>query len=62
MRIAEFHGAFISHGLGASLSDGMSGLLRVDERARTLVLLRDGTEVDRLPIELDPDERRVIRP
>ena len=37
-------------------------MLECDERARTLVLEREGVEVARLPLALVPGETTVVRP
>ncbi|MSR62864.1 MAG: carboxypeptidase regulatory-like domain-containing protein [Planctomycetes bacterium] len=46
----------------AMLLDGRSGLLLVPETARTLVLFQGEAELLRLPVELDPARRTVLRP
>ena len=40
---------------------GPSGVCRVPETGRTLALMRDGVEVERRRLTLDPGERAVIR-
>ncbi len=50
--------------LGATvdLKGGRSEVVTSDERARTIVLRKDGEEVERFPVRLDPDEdEQVIR-
>ncbi|MEM9379494.1 MAG: sigma-70 family RNA polymerase sigma factor [Planctomycetota bacterium] len=40
--------------------DGRFALFEVSQRAASLVLMTDGTEVRRVPVRLDPTERNVI--
>jgi RNA polymerase sigma-70 factor (ECF subfamily) len=47
---------------GLGLAGGRSEVIVTDERARTLVLEREGVEVRRVPIRLTPDEVQVLRP
>ena len=43
------------------LSEGRSEVLSVSEEARTAIIYRGGIEVDRVAIELDPDDVTVLR-
>ena len=45
-----------------ALHDGVSGVVAVDQSARTLVLFRDRKEVRRVPIEPKPGKALVVRP
>jgi RNA polymerase sigma factor (sigma-70 family) len=51
-----------SMGTEARFSGGLSPLLLVRETAATLVLRKDGAEVLRKPLRLDPAERTIARP
>jgi hypothetical protein len=44
-----------------SLNDGSTERLRVDERAKTLVLQRKGSEVARIPLQLRAGEVTTVR-
>jgi hypothetical protein len=46
----------------AELVDGRSRAVGVPEHAALLVLERDGAEVDRLPLRLEPGRLNVLRP
>ena len=54
-------GFVVTMGTEAELVDGRSRLLLVAETAVTLVLYRGDEEVLRLPLELDPERRTVVR-
>ena len=44
------------------LEAGRTGQLAVGDRARTLVLLREGAEVRRMPLTLKAGETVAVRP
>jgi RNA polymerase sigma-70 factor (ECF subfamily) len=46
----------------AAVEDGTSRVLRVPETARTLILMKDGQEIGRRPLAVDPTGRTVVRP
>jgi hypothetical protein len=43
------------------LNEGRSEVLSVSEEASTAIIYRGGIEVDRVAIELDPDDVTVLR-
>jgi protocatechuate 3,4-dioxygenase beta subunit len=49
-------------GPGGLLAGGRSEVMEGDERAVTLVLLKDRTEVRRLPLRLEPGAMKVVEP
>ena len=51
-----------SMGTEAQFRDGLTSVLSVRETAATLVLRKDGLEVLRRPLRLDPDRRTTVRP
>ena len=62
LKVAEYHGVYLSHGMEAHLAGGKSGVLRVVESARMAILLREGEEVLQIAVALDPDERTLVTP
>ena len=52
----------VSMGTQAAFVQGRSNVLWIKETARTLVLTKNGVEVLRLPVRLDPDERTTVTP
>lgn len=55
------HVAFTLGPRGA-LADGRSGVVQVPESARTLALFQGQTELVRVPLQVDPTQRTVLRP
>ena len=51
-----------SLGTEASIVGGLSSVVLIDETAETLVLYKDGVEVLRRTLSLDPDARTTVRP
>ena len=60
LEISEFRGSSRREGPFAEPVQGRSATLAVGEEARMLVLYRDGVEVERVAIELSPDEKRTV--
>jgi len=46
---------------GLGLAGGRSDVITTDERARTLVLFKDGEEVRRISLQLEPGDVRILR-
>jgi hypothetical protein len=59
LELVESFGAFVSFGDSAQLVEGKTGVVQVLETARTLVLQKDGEEVLRKPLRLEPGKRSV---
>lgn len=59
--LAVEHGRTIAKGVVARLVGGRSEVLWTDERAATLVLLKEGKEVARHPLDLEPGELLELR-
>ena len=61
LQVLESWGAFLSMAENASFEAGRTGVLRVLETARTLVLRKDDLEVLRRPLQLEPGQRAELR-
>lgn len=61
LTIHESFGTFLAMRERIALEGERSGVLSVKESARTLVLYRDGEELRRLPLALDPTELTIVR-
>lgn len=59
--IVESYGVYVTTGRSASVRDGRSGVLRVPETARTLVLWSADGQLGRRPLALDPEHRTDLR-
>ena len=59
LNVMQGEGSF--HGPEMPVLDGHSAVITVDDAAATLVLLREGKEVARLPLALAPGEPNVVR-
>ncbi len=62
LMMLESHGVFLSLVEEVDIVAGSSSIVRVNETAHTLVLLREGEEVLRRALRLDPGEVTVFRP
>jgi hypothetical protein len=62
MTISEFLGNGRRDGPRAAIVDGRTTQLGVGDPAATLVLLREGAEVRRVTLSLDPRQETVLRP
>lgn len=61
LRLSESFGVFDAFGEDAEVREGKSGVLRVSERAATVVLYQGENEVGRQPITLDPGAPLEVR-
>ncbi|HET8743702.1 MAG TPA: hypothetical protein VFM41_13865, partial [Gaiella sp.] len=61
LELLESWGVFLSAGEAASFQDGKTSVLRVKETARTLVLRKDGEDVLRRPLALEPGRLVALR-
>ena len=61
VRVLESFGSHLTEGGWTEIVDGRTSVLQVDERAAMLVLMREGSEVERLPLRVDPGRRTVFR-
>jgi RNA polymerase sigma factor (sigma-70 family) len=62
LQLLESFGVGVMTGIEARFARGLSEVLRVPESGVTLVLRKDGFEVLRRPLTLDPEQRTVVRP
>jgi RNA polymerase sigma-70 factor (ECF subfamily) len=62
LQTIESFGNGFTLGTEAWFRDGLTSVLSIRETAKTLVLRKDGAEVLRRPLRLDPHERTVVRP
>jgi protocatechuate 3,4-dioxygenase beta subunit len=60
LAILEHHGTFTMVPESVRIVDGRSSVVSVSEHAHEIVLLKDGAEVVRLPLRVDPDRRTTF--
>jgi hypothetical protein len=54
------HGSFTAMTAVAAVVEGRSSVISVSELAREVLLLREGEEVVRLPVRVDPNRRTTV--
>ena len=60
--LVRWEGPLASIAQSRKITDGRSDILAVSEAGRTLVLKKEGKEVQRIPVRLAPGELTVVRP
>lgn len=61
VQISKFQAGGMSASMSMSLVDGKTPTVTVTELASTIVLMKEGQDVSRHPVDLDPDEVSVLR-
>ncbi|MFT5285655.1 MAG: DNA-directed RNA polymerase specialized sigma24 family protein [Planctomycetota bacterium] len=61
LSLIKSHGAFVGMGDFVMVTDGKTGIFQVNETARIAVYKKDGDEVVRKIIRVDPTDRTLIR-
>jgi DNA-directed RNA polymerase specialized sigma24 family protein/protocatechuate 3,4-dioxygenase beta subunit len=61
LSLIQSHGVFVGMGDFVMITDGKTGIFQVNETARTIVYTKDGVEVIRNKISVNPDDRAIIR-